>query len=174
MFLRLKNHDKIIMYQTRIDKISIGEIKEGMYPPSKFQRGIFSPLIKKFGDKDIEMLQNELYSLERKIQMVCEELPIKIEKDIDYLRRFILLFKILNGLIEKSTHLPVLDFSWEETIDNYLHIQKDPNFMIRSMLREKKRQVSYNASILYRNTKQLNLEFLLKKRQTKISEFLGK
>jgi len=137
------------MFQTRIDKILIGEFKKEMYPPSQFESSkILAPLIKKFGKKDAEQLKKEIIRIERRLKLMCYDFP-KIEiDDIEYLRKFNLILKIINKIIEKSFNTLDFSFSWEEIISSLLHLENDPNLMITSMIRELKRRKSYKAHIL--------------------------
>ncbi|MFX1298196.1 MAG: hypothetical protein ACFFD2_25500, partial [Promethearchaeota archaeon] len=92
---------------------------------------------------------------------------------IEYLRKFTLFLKIINRIIEKSFNHLDFSFSWQEIIINLLHIENDPNLMIKSMIRELKRRKSYNAYIMnkkYLMRKNLNLNEN-NYRQKKIFEF---
>ena len=164
------------MFQTRIDIILRGDFKKEMYPPSHFESTeILAPLIKKFGKKDAEQLKKEIIRIERRLKLMCYDFP-KIEyNDIEYLRKFVLFLKIINKLIEKSFNILDFSFSWEEIISNLLHIENDPNLMIKSMIRELKRRNSYKAHLLNKEKKFLLINALYSSennhRQKKINEF---
>lgn len=164
-------------YQTRIDKILEGRIINEMYPPSQFESlQILEPLIKKFGRKDADELRNEIIQIERSLKLMCYDFPKMENRNIDYLRKFVLLLKILNKIIEKSFYLLDFSFSWEDIISNLLHLENDPNLMIQSMIRELKRRTSYKARLLNRNDKSLSKNSVYsstnKIRQKLILEFI--
>lgn len=165
------------MFQTRIDKILRGEFKKEMYPPSQFESTkILAPLIRKFGKKDAEQLKQEIIRIERRLKLICYDFP-KIEiDDLEYLRKFTLLLKIINKIIEKSFNSLNFSFSWEEIINSLLHMENDPNLMITSMIRELKRRKSYKAYMLNKREDtffKINLYLDMNNyRQKKISDFI--
>ena len=162
------------MIQTRIDKKVEGHFNKEAYPPSQFESSeIMSPFIKKFGKKDTKDLKNELHKIERQLKLICYDFP-KIDGDnLDFLRKFVLLLKILNRIIERSLNSKTFAFSWEDIISNLLFLENDPNLMINSMIRETKRRNSYKAMILARMESKNNYCFYQNQyRQTKLTEFI--
>ena len=142
------------MFQTRIDKIIDGKFNEESYPPSDFEnKGFILPLIKKFEEKDVNELQKELLKIERSLKLICYDFRDIKNKDLDFLRKFVLLLQIINKILEKALNTDNLNFSWQDIISNLLHIDNNPELMIKSMLRELKRKNSFNVSILAKKLK---------------------
>lgn len=164
------------MFQTQIDKIFEGNSKKGMYPPSPFESyEIMAPLIKKFGKKEADELRNEIIKVERRLKLVCYDFPKVDGKDLNFLRKFVLLLKILNRIIEISFSSKDFAFSWEDIISNLLYLENDPNFMINSMIRELKRRNSYKAKMLNRKDSKYRAVdnfHSIKFKQKKISEYI--
>ena len=162
------------MIQTRIDKKAEVKFNKEVYPSSQFESSeIMAPFIKKFGKKNTEDLKNELLKIERQLKLICYDFP-KIDVDnLDFLRTFVLLLKILNRIIEKSLNSKNFAFSWEDIISNLLFLENDPNLMINSMIREIKRRNSYKAMILTRNESKNNDSLYQNKyRQMRITDFI--
>ena len=109
------------MFQTRIDKIAEGKFNKEMYPPSQFESlEIMTPFIKKFGKKDTEDLKNEILKIERQLKLICYDFPKIDGENLDFLRKFVLLLKILNRIIERSLNSKTFAFSWEDIISSLL------------------------------------------------------
>ena len=47
--------------------------------------------------------------------------------NIEYLRRLVLLLKIINKIIEKALKSESFKFSWKEILKNLLHLENDPD-----------------------------------------------
>lgn len=162
------------MFQTRIDKIAEGKFNKEMYPPSQFESPeIMAPFIKKFGKKDTEDLKNEILKIERQLKLICYDFPKIDGENLDFLRKFVLLLKILNRIIERSLNSKTFAFSWEDIISSLLFLENDPNLMINSMIREIKRRNSYKSMILARKESKNNDSFYQNQyRQKRITEFI--
>jgi hypothetical protein len=165
------------MFQTRIDKNIQGKFKSEIYPPSDFEiYNIMEPLIKRFGQKDVNELKIELIKVERRLKLICYDFPKVRNNNINYLRKFTLLLKILNRIIEKSFKSPDFNFSWEEILINLLHLENSPELMINSMLRELKRRKSYKTRLINRNEMRIIKDKYFynsyKFKQKKVLEFL--
>ncbi len=162
------------MFQTRIDKIAEGKLNQEAYPPSQFESSeIMAPFIKKFGKKDTDDLKNEILKIERQLKLICYDFPQVDGENLDFLRKFVLLLKILNRIIERSLNSKSFLFSWEDIISNLLFLENDPNLMINSMIRELKRRNSFKAMILARKELKNNDSLELNQyRQKRITEFI--
>ncbi len=112
-----------------------------------------------FGLKDAEQLRKELINVERSLKLMSYDFPKIDDGDVNFLRKFVLLFKVINRIIEKSFRSSDFTFSWEEILSTLLHLDNDPNLMIKSMIRELKRRNSYNASLL--NKRENKMEHLI-------------
>jgi len=93
-------------------------------------------------------LKIELIKAERRLKLICYDFPKIENNDINYLRKFTLLLKILNKIIEKSFNSLDFNFSWEDILLNLLHFDNSPDLMINSMLRELKRRKSYKTQLI--------------------------
>jgi len=162
------------MFQTRIDKILEGKLNKEMYPSSQFESSeVMAPFIKRFGKKDTNDLKNEILKIERQLRLICYDI-LKIDGgNLDFLRKMVLLLKILNRIIERSLNSKGFSFSWEDIISNLLFLENDPDLMITSMIREIKRRNSYKAMIIARNKlKNNHTHYQNQFRQKKITEFI--
>ncbi len=158
------------MFQTRIFK---GKFKNNTSYPNKFETHDFiTPLIQKFRNKDINELKKEVEKLEHRLKLVCHDISKIQDGDIDHLRKLVLLLQILNKIFESSLDAVDFTFSWQEIISNLLHLENDPNLMIRSMIRELKRRNSYKARISIRNDQETKEIFKLNDNQKSILHYL--
>jgi len=107
-------------------------------------------LIEKFKTIDIS---REFDKIKQRITNLAVDFPKRIEKDTEYKRKFILANKLLISVLEQMIQLPDLTFSWEDFILNLLYLEKDPNLIIKSQLREIKRRNSYNTYLLIKKDK---------------------
>ncbi|MFX1570414.1 MAG: hypothetical protein ACFFCV_18790 [Promethearchaeota archaeon] len=151
-----------------------GKINKEAYPRSRFESPeIMAPFIKKFGKKDTDDLKNEILKIERQLRLICYDFPRFNEENLDFLRKFVLLLKLLNRIIERSLNSKTFTFSWEDIISNLLFLENDPNLMINSMIREIKRRNSYNAMMLARKKSKKNYNMYKNQfQQKRITEFI--
>jgi len=113
---------------------------------SKFMQPFITPFIKKNSDE----LKSELIKIRHQFKLLCYDFPKLKNNDLNYLRKLILLLKIINRILEKAFHSTNFNFSWEDILINLLHLDNSPDLMISSMLRELKRKRSYNFQLLYK------------------------
>ncbi|MHA1278798.1 MAG: hypothetical protein ACTSQI_13845 [Candidatus Helarchaeota archaeon] len=144
---------------------------------TQFKDGLIEPLIKKYGRKEIVELEKEIIQLKRRLNLLCQEFPKIKEEDLENLRKFVLLLKILTRLLENSLSFPQLTFSWEEIIETLLYLENDPNFMIKSMIREVKRKDSYKTYLAFKDDRffkqlKLNLTKNPERKQKRIDEYV--
>jgi len=66
------------------------------------------------------------------------------------------------------------DFSWKEIISNLLHLENDPNLMIKSMLREIKRRSSFKARVNIRKHDNIFYYKINNQKQMSIIHYLDK
>ncbi|MEJ2250577.1 MAG: hypothetical protein P8Y70_16185, partial [Candidatus Lokiarchaeota archaeon] len=111
--------------------------------------------IHKFKNKNIEELKLNLEDFTRNLRINCNEIRNIDLNDKDYLRKLVLLLKIINKILYDAKNNN-LQFSWEEVILNLLHFESNPNLMINSMLREIKRKNSYKTRMLIKKRNYYN------------------
>lgn len=157
------------MLQQRIDNIAKKKPNVGMYRIPR-ANDFINPLIKKYGNQTNQELQREIKKLKNQLQRICYEFPLNPKKDDDYLRRFIITLKLLNNLLEGAFEFPSLSFDWRQILDKLIHLERNPDVMINSMLREFNRKVGYESYLMYlRDSPIKNTE--IKKKQLRITNF---
>ena len=137
---------------------------------------IMKPLVNKFGEKEKLELNTEINMIKRHLRLLCSEFPNLEEQDVEIIRKMLLTLKIITNILEGTLNIPNFSFSWEEIIENLLYLEKDPNFMIKSMIREMKRRDSFQIYLLSKTDKDINkLKFNLfqlpRPKQRKLTEF---
>lgn len=163
------------MLQTRVDKIEEGKFKINPSLNPKFEDYNFNKVFtKRFRNKDKKELIQDINKLKNRLKLFCIDLS-KFEKNhIDYLRKLLLLLLIFNRALESSLTSENFDFSWQEILVNSLHLENDPNFMIKAMIKEIKRRNSFKATISIRKTNINENIKLIKTKQKLILNFLEK
>ncbi len=144
------------MYQTRIDKIFEGKPLEGLIPSEN--SSLTHSIIEQYRRKDKIALEQEIHRIKRRLTLLDLNFPKTYNLSEEILRKFVLLIQILTNTIEKALSLPPFDFSWESLLENLLHLERDPNFLIRSMLREKRRYLGYKSYLNWKIKKMRSLD----------------
>lgn len=130
-------------------------------------KDITKEIIAKFRKKKIEELKKEILGIERGMKLIFYDFPNLDDKDIEFHRKYLLLLKIVNKVLEKSFDTQNFTFSWVDILTTLLHLQIQPDLMIKSMIRELKRRNSYKAKLCLRSSYDFtdyNINFKYQKR----------
>lgn len=112
-------------------------------------QNLMEPFIAKYAKKTKKDLINQAQRYYRRLQIILFQFPRLSLEEIEDIRKFVIILQILSRILKKTFTMPKFSFSWEDAIENLLHLEKDPNFMIKAILRERKRRVSYKNHLLW-------------------------